>query len=930
MSGITLKNPVVNSIPSAIAASKYGIDTNSKSLSTGRKEDIDVVSNFLGQGLSDKAKILSKVLGNMSYSSDALKVAQNNLDTIASTFSEMLGVIAQVGGSKVATRALDSILQDKMKTAKLQIESAEFDGRKLLTGDLGSDPTVRSKFDSRAVDVRSVTANANFAGDGVYGRSIIRVASNDGVAAGDTIKLGDVTFKIVSATPNIDKNEIQKGLSAAETAQNIATAIKNSQDPSIRAYQVDIVNLNNVSPNVVITQRSSGVGASVGINVSSAAGGITKPDPTTQTLQLIGGAAAVGDKVEIAGVTFTYADAGLAAVGNNQTITRGANAAASMTNLLAAVRTHSVTKGLIDRNLLLVTDASSGGVNVSQRMTIQTVLSKEELNFKATIAAAGGNQVFDGASQTITAGGPALAGDTATINAVQFIYAAGAGGALNADGTLQIGTTAAHAAASLAVAINSNSVLSKDFVASINPTTPAAVILTSKKGATAEATAVVVQAGGGTFALAVAPFAAGPSATVPATQWTASSGGIDVSGIKKLDDFIGPVKPIFTVTDFAVGTAEAANLYRSLGKTPPIGGGTAGDVAVAISANVNGKIFKAVEFQTNGTAGFNQKTVTFTAEDGEFFSVLTAAAGYNPFNALTNGQVAQAQATIGANLTTYLGGAVFAQTKDLSINTSAGDIVVKGASVGSVEGMSVALNSTDFASDKKFEDFKIETGTAAGTVKFTAKIAGLDYVQDNLIPAELIQGRELTLSNAGNGDELYINIGKKGLSSLSSNENYSGVADAIKAALTSSGSGLNVRIGLGFDDTIKVQIPDVGVTKLYRDNAGSFQEKLTVMDDAGTRKAQEVITNALAAIRGAQAVIQGQGETVKAASTSLSSAIGVTKDAADGYLDTDLIQAASAFAAALKSMAAATATYQAGERVAAAGLEIIRTTASGG
>ncbi len=925
MSGITLKNPVVNSIPSAIAASKYGIDTNSKSLSTGRKEDIDVVSNFLGQGLRDKAKILSKVLGNMSYSSDALKVAQNNLDTIASTFSEMLGVIAQVGGSKVATRALDSILQDKMKTAKLQIESAEFDGRKLLTGDLGSDPTVRSKFDSRAVDVRSVTANANFAGDGVYGKSIIRVASNDGIAAGDTIKLGDVTFKIVSGTPNIDKNEIQKGLSAAETAQNIATAIKNSQDPSIRAYQVDIVNLNNVSPNVVITQRSSGVGASVGINVSSAAGGITKPDPTTQTLQLIGGPAAVGDKVEIAGVTFTYADAGLAAVGNNQTITRGVDAVASMTNLLAAVRTHSVTKGLIDRNLLLVTDASSGLLNVSQRMTIQTVLSKEELNFKATIAAAGGNQVFDGASQTIRITGAAVNNSTLIIDGVTLQYTnVGGTVGIDATGMPRVGADVPGSAANLLLAINAHPVLSKKFFAT--PTAAGDTInLISKNGANG----AVPVAAGGTFAVTFAPFVAGASATVPATQWTASSGGIDVSGIKKLDDFIGPVKPIFTVTDFAVGTAEATTLYRSLGKTPPIGAATAGDVAVAISANVNGKIFKAVEFQTNGTAGFNQKTVTFTAEDGEFFSVLTAA-GYNPFNGLANGQVAQAQATIGANLTTYLGGAVFAQTKDLSINTSAGDIVVKGASVGSVEGMSVALNSTDFASDKKFEDFKIETGTAAGTVKFTAKIAGLDYVQDNLIPAELIQGRELTLSNAGNGDELYINIGKKGLSTLSSNENYSGVADAIKAALTSSGSGLNVRIGLGFDDTIKVQIPDVGVTKLYRDNAGSFQEKLTVMDDAGTRKAQEVITNALAAIRGAQAVIQGQGETVKAASTSLSSAIGVTKDAADGYLDTDLIQAASAFAAALKSMAAATATYQAGERVSAAGLEIIRTTASGG
>ena len=47
-----------------------------------------------------------------------------------------------------------------------------------------------------------------------------------------------------------------------------------------------------------------------------------------------------------------------------------------------------------------------------------------------------------------------------------------------------------------------------------------------------------------------------------------------------------------------------------------------------------------------------------------------------------------------------------------------------------------------------------------------------------------------------------------------------------------------------------------------------------------------------------------------------------------GYLDTDLIEASSAFAAALKSILATVFTLQAGAKVANAGLEIIKSAAS--
>ena len=77
----------------------------------------------------------------------------------------------------------------------------------------------------------------------------------------------------------------------------------------------------------------------------------------------------------------------------------------------------------------------------------------------------------------------------------------------------------------------------------------------------------------------------------------------------------------------------------------------------------------------------------------------------------------------------------------------------------------------------------------------------------------------------------------------------------------------------------------------------------------------------------AQAKLQGQGDNLDRSANVLNSTISVTKDASSGYLDTDLVEAASSFAAALKSILAAVSTLQAGARVADAGLEIIKSAA---
>jgi len=504
MSGITLKNPVVNSVPTAIAIGRKGVDDNGKSLSTGLKADNDVVSTFLGQGLGDKAKILTKVLGNMGYSSNALRITQDSLGSIAATLGDMLSVIAQNGGSKAATRTLDDILQQKIATVAQQIKSAEFDGRKLLTGDLGSDPTVRTKFNTKVVDVRSgIPAAGDFAGPAVAGVSSVNITNNANIATGaggDSITVGTITFKFVEASPDYTKNQILKGANEAETAQNIATSIRNNQDESIRGYFVDVL-----GQSVVIGQRSAGSTASVGLVVTSAGVAMAQALPSSQSL-IFAGAATANDTVTIAGVVFTFRATGQPAnTYGPQDVDLGANQGGSGTNLLAKIVAHPVTADLIARGLLDVTTTGNAGADL------------------------------------------------------------------------------------------------------------------------------LIQSAGGTTMIGLASSRPGnaPIVVVPgSTAFTARTGAIDVSGISKVEGFINSVTPTFTVTDHAIGNANAVALYTQLTGGGPVGapGPNGGDATIAMTATIAGRSFQTVIFKPNGNflAG---TLIKFTEKStGESFTVKAGGA----------------------------------------------------------------------------------------------------------------------------------------------------------------------------------------------------------------------------------------------------------------------------------------------------------------
>jgi hypothetical protein len=247
--------------------------------------------------------------------------------------------------------------------------------------------------------------------------------------------------------------------------------------------------------------------------------------------------------------------------------------------------------------------------------------------------------------------------------------------------------------------------------------------------------------------------------------------------------------------------------------------------------------------------------------------------------------------------------------------------------VGNVEGMTVSLNSTDF-NNKRFEDFTL-VPDVAGNAVFTAKISDQIFTL-TINAAELNEGAALRLA-ADNGDFLILNIGKSGLKALAEPQNYQYIGAAIKKALMSEGIGLDLRVGLTTEDTTKVRLSDLSVNKLYRDDKDEYIPKFSLVNEDGSvnsngvKQSREVVTNALSLVRSAQSSLAGEGESVDSYTKALTSAIGITKDASASYLDTDLVQAASNFAAALKSVYAAIYTLRSGDDVTKAALRIIQT-----
>ena len=908
MSGITLKNPVINSVPIAISIGRKNIDVSGTSLSTGLKANNDVVSSFLGHNLSDRAKVSNKIYNSLGYISNIVKTAQAGLDSIAQTLTDMLGIINSVGGSKTSIRTLNDMFQLKMEEVSKQTNSVEFDGVKLLTGEFGSNPSIKSKYNTKIVDVRKtgIGSGTLFEGAGTRAVKIIDVQNITNIKAGDTISLHDVNFKMVQNKELVtNENDILIGESEEKTVSNIATALKNHSSESLRYY-----NITTRNKQVIITQRSASTSQIPLIVKSENSGVVDNSDPSVYKFSFKN-YPTIGSKLTVAGVTFEFVANGV----KNNDITKIETGVGCNAKFLKTIKNHPIIKDLITQNFLSI---EGGGLKPFE---IHSIFNKNILEFKPSfnIGELDENIVYTSKQIThaydIKLTQPSIFGDI-----ISFVKPDGTIQYYNSNNSLSIGDSCNALRDTLCLDPN---IGINNPLGTVHQENLCIIRHWEKKTITLYSN----------YDMQLKYIPINPAnprkivSPVPISMADVSKikPAVNVNNIRNFDGFIGTPKVVVKViaqTTSTAGDDLASILYRQVkGDVPLLTIAANGDIATVLHVDIAGRTFQSVVWQGAGT-NLNKRELVFTeSSTGETFSINTKD---------LNSDITTLESTINTlvePIEKLLSSTEFGQIRDLEIDNLNEEIIDdNGRVIGNVDGMTISLNSTDF-SNKQFEDFVIvQDPTVPSNILFIATINGQEFVC-KIRDTKLNEGKAL-MFKAVNGDTLTINIGKGGINSLSDPKNYKVIASTIKKSLMKIGSGVDVKSGFDLDNVSKLVIGDISANKLYRNNQHEYVPKLDLLTKEKAKVAQEVITNALNLVYSALAKIQGQGDNLDRAANSLSSTIGVIKDASGSYLDTDLVEAANDFSAALKSILAALSTLQTGAKVADAGLEIIKSAST--
>jgi hypothetical protein len=893
---LSLGNALGSTISTEVKFNKAAIDVNGKSLSTGAKADADVVSDFLGKSLSDKAFLQQKILKNISYSSNALKLAESSISSISSTITDMLAIVAQAESCSDGNRVvLNDMLQQKINQVAKVTTSAVFDGRQLLVGDFGSNYSVRTNYNTKTVDVRrqGVGAGGNFAGVGAKDQKILDF-SNPALFAnlkvGDTMMLRGVKFTFVEGAAQ-NENEVTLGKSPAEMASNLTTAIRSNSSEALRAYNVTARN-----GQTIIVQRSA---SSAPIPLTVPASIDASSTPSTISFEFYNGNG-LGSSITLANETFTFVNT---ITGPNQVLARSASNvdnALRAKDLAAAMQANLNIKALIDQGFLAISASDSRVV------TIRSTLSEKNLGFATTGNLGLYNNLISKSKATVYA-------KTYTIK-----NAPNAGDKINVGIGTQLVQFDAPTLGNIMTELN-------DPIIKANPNgwiTSGALSLSMDIPANKLTFYSDVDLGlQYVDAANLVPLNAGEfkNAAISTADTSVLRAAVDVSEIRDIEVFIGTPEAHFEVISeatSAVGDGAAAALYQQVtGQVPPTASAD-GDSFAVIEAKVAGRTFQALVWKEAAAANIDSRGIVFKeAGTGEVFTVNTGTNNYNP-----------TMTVLAEDIKTLFSTTMFAQTRDLEIFKAGGQIIDETATViGDVTGMTVSLNSTDFNS-KSFQDFKI-TEAPGGGVTFTATINGQKF-STSLAVSELAEGAALKLTNPDNSDVLVINVGKGGLNSLGNAKNYGIIEHAMKKALLSIGIGLDVKIGIEAKEKVVVQIDDITTNKLYRDNKGTYIQGINLLTKHSIKVAQEVLTNALKLARGAEAKIIANNMAIATYAEALSNTRDITQESSASYVNTDLIKSATSFSEAVKHLVGSISALEAGNKVSDAAERVITSIAA--
>ena len=107
-----------------------------QSLSTGKNASTDTVDCFLGYSLQDKGILLKTSIQNISYGMNILAIADTHLNSISTFLQKSFNAICSIKNASPDRKAiLQKIIDSNKQQITHIINSASFDGKKLLQGD---------------------------------------------------------------------------------------------------------------------------------------------------------------------------------------------------------------------------------------------------------------------------------------------------------------------------------------------------------------------------------------------------------------------------------------------------------------------------------------------------------------------------------------------------------------------------------------------------------------------------------------------------------------------------------------------------------------------------------------------------------------------------------------------------------------------------
>lgn len=134
---LTLGNNLAGSVSRTINNSNKRATDHGQSMRSGLNHNIKAVDAFLGRSLEDNNTFLIAIAKNTNYSANMLATAKEYMNILSSTLEKGLKTVSssgQVSDEKLAI--LEQSLADTRSQINLLINTASFDKKKVLTGDV--------------------------------------------------------------------------------------------------------------------------------------------------------------------------------------------------------------------------------------------------------------------------------------------------------------------------------------------------------------------------------------------------------------------------------------------------------------------------------------------------------------------------------------------------------------------------------------------------------------------------------------------------------------------------------------------------------------------------------------------------------------------------------------------------------------------------